>query len=236
MHVTVTSDQTGGPPYVRLHDPDGQPTGVGVRPAWDVIFKTDDEDPHPGVVGHIKVAVEGGRPVVGELALTVQPPDEVTSDLLRWISVPWLLATSQFLTSVAVIGDGEGFAVRDPAELDQARELAASGKRVRLGSLVPEVARVYLAHPDAPTRAVAEHFGKPHKTAQRWVLRARTEGFLPATAETPRRQRRSAPTPSFGEGATVTARFRYRGESMPLEQLREFFAARDRRGDAGGGQ
>lgn len=47
--------------------------------------------------------------------------------------------------------------------------------------LLEEVATVYRAAHEAgdpPTQAVAEHFGRPHSTAARWVARARKDGLL----------------------------------------------------------
>lgn len=236
MRVKVTSETTGGLGYVRLNDAEGRPTQVGVPLSWSVAFETvEDDDPYPGVSGGIAVAVEAGRPTVGALTLTVASPDEVTSDLLRWVSVPWLLSTGQLAVSVAVIGPGDGFAIVAPGELEEARQLAAGGKRVRLASLLPDVARVYLAHPEAPTRAVAEHFTKPHKTAQRWVSRARSEGLLPPTDAAPAAQPpRSTAGQAFGDGAVVEVAIQhtYGSASMSIDEAREFFdrANRDEKG------
>lgn len=44
-----------------------------------------------------------------------------------------------------------------------------------------EVADVYRANPRRPTAAVADHFGKAHRTAANWVERARKAGYLPPT-------------------------------------------------------
>ena len=45
---------------------------------------------------------------------------------------------------------------------------------------VAEVYRAAMRAGKVPTQEVADHFGKSHSTAARWVMQARREGFLGA--------------------------------------------------------
>lgn len=70
---------------------------------------------------------------------------------------------------------------------DQDRFAAGVDRRSRRrpdpGLELREVAEVYLAHPDAPAKAVRERFRVSAATASRRIAEARAEGLLPARAE-----------------------------------------------------
>ena len=60
-----------------------------------------------------------------------------------------------------------------------ARDARASRKVKITDALLREVASVYRANVnDRPTEAVAEHFGRQHRTATQYIKRARERGFL----------------------------------------------------------
>jgi hypothetical protein len=65
-------------------------------------------------------------------------------------------------------------------EAARAARDARAARRVKItDALLREVATVYRANVnDKPTEAVAEHFGRQHRTATHYIKRARERGFL----------------------------------------------------------
>ena len=103
----------------------------------------------------------------------------------RWVGVDELTETIvSRATRYKVSDDGtltEFVPTEDAERLLTRREVRSASRAARrtlTTKLLREVAAVYRAHPDAPTKAVGEHFGLRPRTAALWVQRAREGGHL----------------------------------------------------------
>jgi len=99
-----------------------------------------------------------------------------------------------------LMGGQPEYAGRFPEAFELAREIRPQ-KASTSDEHLREVARVYMAASEKPTRAVEQEFGPiSHSTAARWVGQARQRGFLPPAeprtgTQRPRQRRKATKEP-----------------------------------------
>ncbi len=147
-------------------------------------FAVDAEGDH--VVAHLRFQLsDDGVPRCRQVLVEAVGDGVVGVTDLRTIRLTdWAEAA---IRSMAFAWDAEGRYQQDAAQTpDTVRRVRQQSRRSREARVLSDdflaqVADVYRAHPDRPTAAVAEHFGKQHRTAAHYVNRARHRGHLGAT-------------------------------------------------------
>jgi hypothetical protein len=105
--------------------------------------------------------------------------DGLLDSVIRWMMSGTISLeddTGQLLNE-----DGAGGFQLEPGPVEAAAAVRTARKTKITDDLLREVADVYRANvDDKPTIAVAEHFGREHRTAALYVKKARDRGFLGA--------------------------------------------------------
>jgi hypothetical protein len=168
--VPVGPDQLlGMPPWFTLHLRRAADGGPDVDMTWHI------RDGAPECTEVRIAAVEGGHEirVSGLAGLRI-------SDCLDFV-------IKSMLSQKRIKGGGIkapawfSFSAGSREAIEQTRAARASRKTKITDDLLREVADVYrLNVSDKPTAAVAEHFGREHRTAALYIKRARDRGFLGA--------------------------------------------------------
>ena len=154
-------------------------------PARFTLHLRDDDNGRPNV--DLTWQVRDGAPKCTEvhIAAAEQGPEIRVTGLAGIRIEDCLERTVWWLMSVRVDGSDE---VQLPDkthwfDFGRAREAVAQTRAARkvkiTDGVLQEVADIYRANvSDKPTEAVAEHFGKQHRTAALYINRARKRGFL----------------------------------------------------------
>jgi hypothetical protein len=146
----------------------------------------------PGVVT-VRVRVDAKRgPVVEEVRLTARKGRNITSEYLHRIPLAKvrdeiMARAPTYRPLVNEQGQVFGFRGRPAGGAPAAirAELRRHGYQRVDDNHLREVADVYQAAQQHPTKAVAEKFSVPRPTAARWVLVARQRGFLDPAVRRP---------------------------------------------------
>ncbi|UXA04418.1 hypothetical protein KXD96_15415 [Mycobacterium sp. SMC-2] len=156
-------------------------SGLHVPSVVDVDFSKDRTAPSR----RLKIEVRDGHPMCSEIHLVARPGGRglrntdvrALADLGRW--------TEEILNECNVYIGPDGIPSR-PGSRDSLKEIGAARVQRRKISptLLKEVANAYRSNvTKAPTRAVADSFDVPYRTAARWVELCRSDefGLLPKT-------------------------------------------------------
>ena len=111
-----------------------------------------------------------GQREVTRADLRAVPINDLRDQVAELHSAPY--ERSEGGTTVRVVIGGE-------EQEREARRTVAATRRGDDIETLRQVAEVYLSHPHAPTRAVADAFGMAHRTAGVYVQRAREVGLVP---------------------------------------------------------
>lgn len=155
-------------------------------------FEPSADDGFPvGFAIEVEVHVEDGAPVVRRVVFdAIDAEESVTPENIKFVRIPplvdWVYGEYPF-ASVRIREGAVGwtFAVTDEVATAVVADVRRAKRVTITDDLLREVARVYSDNMDhAPTGAVARHFNKPKKTAERWIALARDpeKGFLPPTS------------------------------------------------------
>jgi hypothetical protein len=165
--------------YLKTEDDDLAQVGRAMVPKRFTVHLVDLEDHGPDVA--IKFEVRNGHHECREVR--VYSPDdpgrEVRASDLAEIRIDAALEMAVQVIFYGSTGDEQTAIAQGVEAAREAREARTRGKAKITDALLREVARVYRANIDSgPTKAVAKHFGREHRTATLYVKRARERGFL----------------------------------------------------------
>ncbi len=152
-----------------------------------VVFPSDEESPSL----RMRLAVVDDVPQCREVVIEAKDGGrEIRTSDLRALPLEQWVETLFALVALRVTNETDGVvtavAESSPA---RAREAAKVVEQARVSvrktithDLLVRVAEVYRSHiDDRPTQAVARHFGVQHRTAAKYVQRAREAELLPPT-------------------------------------------------------
>jgi hypothetical protein len=186
MKVTYSCIEGGGEVLGVRHD--SFPKVVQLGDIWvPAAFTAELRAPDlPGVVT-VRVRVDAKRgPLVEEVRLTARTGRSISSQAFHQLPLAKIrdeimAQAPTYRPLVDEQGQVFGFAGRPAGGAPAAirAELRRHGYRRVDDHLLREVADVYRAAQQHPTKAVAEKFSVPRPTAARWVLVARQRGYLP---------------------------------------------------------
>lgn len=154
-------------------------------------LRSHNDEPQPDV--RLRFDLVDGAYQCREMTLTAREGGrEVNTTDLRAVHIDDLLEEAARMIALTVEDQEDGSVVISPviddageeAAVRQVRGARTSAKRSISRALLAEAAAVYEAHEgDAPTLAVADHFGKARRTASLYIKQARDAGLLGRTGE-----------------------------------------------------
>ena len=179
---------------VRYLDPGHPPEWVEfvlgtMVPRHFLVELTEHEVPHAGAIT-VEVTVPADMvPRCDSIAFTAKPGESLSTASLRELPMDRLLR--QLAMDASRFEEQTPDWVEEPETAlvplrgearEQIEKHLAGRRRHRIDeSFLRQVADIYQANPDAPTRAVGKQLHGEYSTAARWVSHARARGFLPPT-------------------------------------------------------
>lgn len=170
MHQRFWSEIPGGKEYVAV--------GAVYLPPSFTAHYTEDDAGAPDVA--ITFEVRDGVPVCREVRITATDDGhEVRHSGIVGVRIEDAL--DQAIKNLLLPDRDKPGAVR--AAVRESQAVRSSRRVVITEAMLREVAEIYRSNiGHGPTQAVADHFGKEHRTATLYVKRARESGLLPETS------------------------------------------------------
>ncbi|MGI9156951.1 MAG: hypothetical protein ACR2FG_09985 [Marmoricola sp.] len=172
------------------YDAFGQPVRVGDRYFPAELLVTFPSDAR-GPALRMRLAVVDGVPQCRELTIeSKEAGREVRTGDLRAVTLESWVEDLFAVVSQRVVAETDGVVStvsgESPLRLAEAAKVVqrarSASRQIITEEKLREVARVYRAHASSrPTQAVARAFGVEHRTAAKYVRRARDIGLLPET-------------------------------------------------------
>ncbi|MDP9403839.1 MAG: hypothetical protein M3P85_11070 [Actinomycetota bacterium] len=148
------------------------------------VFEADFDEPGRPFLVHLVIEVHSRQLRCRRLECTSRGEDDfISADAIHRLPLPAYMRIAAAMVAMETATEG-GVMELDPVGNEATAELEAAlgsvGRRrfVLTDEHLAEVAKVYIANPKTPTKAVAEHFFTSRQNAGKWVRAARDAGLI----------------------------------------------------------